>query len=70
MPGITGYGSYTRNDSEWELAVLKGNEEEWNLTYDTPITDDVIGHLCEDEVTEIMKQVQELPKAENQITVQ
>lgn len=55
------YGSYTNNESQWELAVLKGNEKNSSLTYDTPITNDVIGYLSEDDVTEIMKQVQSLP---------
>lgn len=58
-----GYGSYTDNDSEWELAVLFGNEKECTLTYNTPITDDVIGHLTETEVTDVMIRVQELPSA-------
>jgi hypothetical protein len=31
-----------------------------NLCYDTPITSDVEGYLSEDEVTELLKQIQEL----------
>ncbi len=60
LGGDLGYGSYTTNEKEWELAVLKGSSEHWNLTYQTPVTDDVIGHLSEDGVTDIMKKVQEL----------
>jgi hypothetical protein len=56
-----GFASYTNNDQEWELAVLFGNEDNWSLTYNTPISDDVIGHLSDTDVTNIMKQVQELP---------
>lgn len=55
-----GYGSYTSNENEWELAVLFGDENNWELTYNTPVTDDVMGHLTNEEVTEIMKQVQKL----------
>ena len=58
---LGGYGSYTSNENEWELAVLKKKGEGWMLTFDTTITDDVIGHLLEEEVTEIMRKVQELP---------
>ena len=54
------YSSYTNNENEWEVAVLFGNEKEWELTYNTPITNDVIGWLSEVDVTEIMKKVQEL----------
>jgi len=50
------YGSYTDNDQEWEVAVLKDDE----LTYDTPITDDVIGHCSRERVEELMTQIQEL----------
>lgn len=56
---INGYGSYTHN-GEWELAVLFGNKDKYELTYDTHITSNVIGHLTENEVTDILKQIQEL----------
>jgi hypothetical protein len=55
-----GYSSYTSNDSEWEVAVLYGNENEWDITYNTEITDDVLGHLTEGEVDWVMLQVQQL----------
>lgn len=41
----------------YEIAVLDSDD---NLTYDTPVTSDVIGYLSEQEVTDVMKQVQEL----------
>ena len=34
----------------FEIAVLSGTAEHWNLTYDTPITDDVLGWLSWAEV--------------------
>ena len=55
-----GYGSYTSNDNEWEVAVITGNKDKWELCYDTDITDDVIGHLTEGEVDWVMLQVQQL----------
>jgi hypothetical protein len=55
-----GYSSYTSNDSEWEVAVIIGNKDNWELCYDTDITNDVIGHLTEGEVDWVMLQVQQL----------
>lgn len=55
-----GYSSYTSNDSEWEVAVIYGNEKDWEISYNTHITDDVLGHLTEGEVDWVMIQVQEL----------
>jgi len=52
-----GYGSYTDNENEWELAVLHDGV----LCYDSGITDDVMGHLTADEVTHVMRRVQDLP---------
>lgn len=49
-------GSYGFKKNLWELAVLSNGE----LCYSTPITDDVIGHLTEDEVETILKQIEEL----------
>ena len=55
-----GYSSYTSNDSEWEVAVIYGNQKNWEISYNTHITDDVLGHLTEGEVDWVMIQVQEL----------
>lgn len=54
-------GSYGYHNDLWELAVTKYDESgEWNLCYDTPITDDVIGHLTEEEVRDLLKKISEL----------
>lgn len=57
-----GYGSYTSNDKEWELAVIHGDENKFDIVYNTPITDDVLGHLSADDVSEIMAKVKCLPQ--------
>ena len=44
-----------------ELAVLKGTEESAEICYDTPITNDVCGHLTLDQLHEIKEQVKALP---------
>ena len=49
--------SYGGRAGLYEVAVLDSNDE---LTYDTPVTNDVIGYLTEEEVSDVMKQVQEL----------
>ena len=49
--------SYGGEKGLYELAVLKMNGE---MTYNTPITDDVAGWLAPEMVTGLMKQVQEL----------
>lgn len=57
---VAGEYAYSDNENPYECGVLKGNSDKWDLTYDTPITDDVIGYCDEEKVTEIMKQIQEL----------
>jgi hypothetical protein len=49
--------SYGGKDGLYELAVLDSNGD---LTYDTPITDDVIGYLREIDVTDVMEKIQKL----------
>ena len=51
---------YTYWGDKWlyELAIMKGDK----LCYTTPITNDVLGHLTEEDVTKYMKQVQKLPE--------
>ena len=50
--------SYGGSQGLYEIAVLKEDD----ITYDTPITSDVVGHLTEDEVTEILSKIQQLPR--------
>jgi hypothetical protein len=57
---ITGSMFYTSLDHPYEVAVL---DSRGKLTYKTPITNDVIGHLNESKANEILKQIQELPKS-------
>ena len=49
--------SYGGKNGLFEIAFL---DKDGNLTYDTPVTNDVIGYLTEEDVTDVMKQVQEL----------
>ena len=49
--------SYGGRDGLYEIAVL---DKDGNLTYDTPVTNDVIGYLTEEEVSGVMKEVQSL----------
>ncbi len=52
--------SYGGESGKYELAVLHND----NLIYDTPVTDDVLGWLDEDDVSEAMAKVQALPPRE------
>ena len=49
--------SYGGKDGLFEVAVL---DKDGDLTYNTAVTNDVIGYLKPEEVTEIMEQVQNL----------
>jgi len=53
---ITGKGAYVNSASHYEVAVLYNGE----ITYNTDITDKVIANQNEDNVTDIMKKIQEL----------
>ena len=49
--------SYGGKQGLYELAVL---DKEGHLTYDTPVTSDVVGHLTPEEVTNYLIKIQEL----------
>ena len=52
--------SYGGKDGLWELGVTKGG----HLTYDTYITDDVLGHLTPKEVHDYLQQIKDLQPKE------
>ena len=49
--------SYGGKDGLYELAVLNKDGE---LCYDTPVTNDVIGYLRPEDVTDVMEKIQKL----------
>ena len=54
--------SYTKNKDEYEIAVLEGSKNNSRITYDTVITDDVIGYLGIEGVYKIMEEIEKLKK--------
>ena len=61
---VSGSHAYTSKGSPYELAVLVGNKDEFRLTYDTPITDDVLGHLDPNGVEALLSDIEALPPIE------
>jgi len=58
---VKGYGTYGAEGGMYELAVTHNGE----LCYDSGLTDDVVGWLTPDEVTEWLGKIEKLPKKEN-----
>lgn len=58
-------GSHGHGCNTWEIAVLKRGEKndikEYDLCYDTPVADDVIGWLTGPEVMEYARKINDLP---------
>lgn len=48
--------SYGGAEGLYEIAVLKDD----NIVYDTPITDDVLGYLTEEDVTKVLNDIASL----------
>lgn len=58
---IRHYGSYGFEDGLFELAVLvKVTEDKYTLCYTTPITDNVIGWLSDENVCEKLEAIKNL----------
>jgi len=52
--------SYGGKNGLYELAVL---DKDGRIAYDTHITSDVLGYLNEDDVTDALVAIQQLPKS-------
>lgn len=59
---IRGSLSYGGQDGLFELAVLVFDGHQGRITYDTPITDNVLGWLSPAEVTETCREIAALPQ--------
>lgn len=58
--------SYGGAEGKFEVAVLRffgAGPEDYKLDYTTPITGDVIGHLTEPEVQDLLDKIAALPEA-------
>jgi hypothetical protein len=54
---VKGPHTYGGNEGLYELAVIDANDQ---VTYDTPVTNDVEGYLTEEDITKLLEQIQNL----------
>jgi hypothetical protein len=57
--GPAQYASYC-DDETWEVVILKGVPEKWELCYDTEISTDVIGYQNEEDINRILKKLRRI----------
>tara|TARA_R110001599_G_scaffold2627_6_gene14256 strand:- start:16079 stop:16375 length:297 start_codon:yes stop_codon:yes gene_type:complete len=55
--------SYGGVDMKWELAILFGDKESYEISYNSGITDDVVGWLSEQEVLEYIERIKCISEA-------
>jgi hypothetical protein len=55
-PYSTRHSSYT-DDKTWEVAILKGTKDQWDICYETEITNDVLSYQTEEDINRIIKHV-------------
>jgi hypothetical protein len=62
---VRSQSSFGGREGLYELAVLKGAEGgDFELTYETPVTDDVLGYLTPEGVSTHLAEIEALPSAE------
>lgn len=57
---IKRHGSYGHSKDLWELAVIKFEDDDFYLNYDTPVTDDVLGWLTDEDVRKLLGRIKNL----------
>jgi len=59
IPGSVQYGSYCDGNT-WEVAILKGTPDNFELCYDTEFTDDVLSYQTEEDIDLILKKLRRI----------
>lgn len=54
------HGSYGNREDLWELAVIKWDNDDWDLDYSTSIAENVIGYLTDIDVRKVLKSIREI----------
>lgn len=62
---IRGLHTYGGPEGLFEIAVIVWEGGEYSLTYDTPVTDDVLGYVDPEDVQGYLDQIEALPKKED-----
>jgi len=52
--------SYGAEEGLFEIVVIEGDNDVWELVYDTPITEDVMGYCDAEEVVDVLNDIKEL----------
>jgi len=52
--------SYGGDEGLYEAAVLKVTDDDWQITYDTPITSDVLGHQTVEDIDSLLFEIEKL----------
>lgn len=55
-------GTLTSAEKPYELAVLRGREDSWELCFSTPIADGPLGYLTEEDVERVLWLIDMLPE--------
>lgn len=45
------------NSKTWEVAIIKGTKDSWDICYDTEITNDVLTYQTEEDINRIIKHI-------------
>lgn len=55
------YASYTKNDQQWELAVIRWvTPRRFEIVYNTPIASDILGYLTKADVEKVLDKIRKL----------
>ncbi len=52
--------SYGGDEGLYEAAVLKVTDDDWQITYDTPITSDVLGYQNVEDIDSLLLEIENL----------